>query len=105
MDTSEHAGAAVRLPRAQNVPAKSQITVLHLVEPHNDRVLYVLTTVAPKFREATLVLIPMTKQRGRFVWGVLGGNELPQPGHHVWKTGAPACHNDSTVAVRIKVFH
>jgi nucleotide-binding universal stress UspA family protein len=46
------------------MPATSQVTVLH-VEPSDDRVLYLLTTTAPKFRVAVQVLILVTKERGR----------------------------------------
>lgn len=67
MDKSKHALAAARLLRAMNVPATSLVTVLYVVEPPDDRVLHLLTTTAPKFREAAQVLIRVTKERGRQV--------------------------------------
>jgi nucleotide-binding universal stress UspA family protein len=67
VNESEHALAAARLLRALNVPATSQVTVLHVAEPPDDRVLRLLTTPAPKFREAAQALIHVTKDRGRQV--------------------------------------
>jgi len=55
------------LLRALNVPSTSQVTVLHVVDLPDDRVLHLLTTMAPKFREAAQALIRVTKERGRQV--------------------------------------
>ena len=65
VDESEHALAAARLLRALGVPATSQVTVLHVVEPPGDRASQLLSTTAPKFREAAQALIRVTKERGR----------------------------------------
>lgn len=64
VDESEHALAAARWLRALGVPATSQVTVLHVVEPPGDRVPQLLSTTAPKFREAAQVMIRLTKERG-----------------------------------------
>lgn len=67
LDESEHALAVARLLRTLNVPSTSQVTVLHVVDLPDDRVLHLLTTMAPKFREAAQALIRVTKERGRQV--------------------------------------
>jgi nucleotide-binding universal stress UspA family protein len=55
------------LLRALNVPSTSQVTVLHVVDLTDDRVLHLLTTMAPKFRVAAQVLIRVSKEHGRQV--------------------------------------
>jgi nucleotide-binding universal stress UspA family protein len=67
VDESEHALAAARWLRALGVPATSQVTVLHVVAPPDDCVPRLLTTTAPKFREAAQTLIRVTKERGKQV--------------------------------------
>jgi hypothetical protein len=44
-----------------------RVTVLHVVEPPDDRVLHLPTTTAPKFHGAAQALIRVTKERGRQV--------------------------------------
>jgi len=67
VDESECALAAARWLRALSVPATSQITVLHVVDPPDDRVPQLLALTAPKFREAAQAMIRATKERGRQV--------------------------------------
>lgn len=67
VDESEHTVAAARLLRALSVQATSQVTILHVVEPPDDRVPHLLTTTAPKFRAVAQALIRATKERGRQV--------------------------------------
>lgn len=67
VDESEHAVAAARWLRTLRVPATSQVTILHVVEPPSDREPQLLSTMAPKFREAAQALIRVTKERGRQV--------------------------------------
>jgi nucleotide-binding universal stress UspA family protein len=67
VDESEHALAAAQWLRLLGVPATSQVTILHVVEPPGDRVPQLLSTTAPKFREAAQALIRVTKERGRQV--------------------------------------
>ncbi len=67
MDESERAVAAAQWLRALGVPATSQVTVLHVVELPDDRVPQLLSTTAPKFREAAQVMIQVAKEPGRQV--------------------------------------
>jgi len=67
VDESEHALAAARLLRSLGVPAMSQVTVLHVVEPPGDRVSQLLSTTTPKLREVAQVMIRVTKEHGRQV--------------------------------------
>lgn len=67
VDESEHALATARWLRVLGVPATSQVTILHVVEPPGDRVPQLLSTTVPKFREAAQALIRVTKERGRQV--------------------------------------
>jgi len=65
VDESAHALAAARWLRALGVPATSQVTVLHVIEPPGDHMSQLLSTTTPKFREAAQALIRVTKERGR----------------------------------------
>ena len=67
VDESEYALAAARMLRALNVPAMSQITILHVVKLPDDPLSQLLTVTAPKFRKAAQALIRVTKDRGRKV--------------------------------------
>jgi nucleotide-binding universal stress UspA family protein len=67
VDESEHAVTIARWLRVLGIPATSQVTILHVVEPPDDRVSQLLNTTAPKFREAAQALIRVTKERGRQV--------------------------------------
>lgn len=54
-------------PSAEHTSNVVGLTVFYVVEPPDARVLHLLTTTAPKFREAAQALIRVTKERGRQV--------------------------------------